>query len=278
MMQARLLGAVGIVAVVGGVLVAQAPAPPAFEVASIKPTTAPGSDGGFALAPGGRLDVSNQPVRALIRYAYGIHDYQLVGGPSWIDREFFDIHAKAAATSLDQQGSIAEENIELMVQRLLADRFRLAIRREPRDMPVYALTRAHSTDSLGPQLRRAAIDCEALIAAGKTPPRATSGDVTVCGGRNTPAHITVNGFPLARLAASLSTRLQRFVLDRTALSGPFDVDLDWSSGLATADGATDQGGASIFTAVQEQLGLKLEPSRGSVDVLVIDHVERPTAD
>src|SRR5262249_50388051 len=168
---------------------------------------------------------------------------------------------------------------ELMLRTPVADRFGLKAHREPRDLPIYALVQARSNGSLGPRLSRSNVDCDAARAAVAAARRAGAApnptDRPVCAFRG----FTGSGVTLGQLSAVLTPLLQRVVLDRTGLAGRFDVDL-----MLTADqmrrpdapGAASFDGPSIFTTLQEQLGLKLEPTRALVDVVVIDAAEHPT--
>jgi len=215
---------------------------PQFEVASIKPG-APGARGPTIYNPTrGRFAIDSITTKALIAYAYDARDFQVSGGPSWIGSEEYNIVAKP-------QGEASNERILAMARRLLAERFNLTLHHESKEMPVLALTgskggaRLHPSDATGgPEVR---------------------------GGRG---RLIARRVTMGMLAAQLAGRvLGRAVLDRTGIAGEFDVDLAW-----TPDESPDPG-ASIFTALQEQLGLKLETQKGVVDVLVIDHVERPSA-
>jgi uncharacterized protein (TIGR03435 family) len=177
-----------------------------------------------------------------------------------------------------------------MMQRMLADRFQLAVHTETRELPVYALTVARSNGRLGPNLRTAATDCEALIgqmlkgAQGGGPPPAAPqrpGGGPACGMRFDGRRVTAGGTSMAALARSLAGPVGRLVEDRTGLAGGFDFDFEFTVDPAAAPpGAPlpppDANAPSIFTALEEQLGLKLEPTRAPVDVLVIDRAERPT--
>jgi uncharacterized protein (TIGR03435 family) len=162
--------------------------------------------------------------------------------------------------------------MKLMTRTLLADRFKLVVHGETREMPIYALVLARRDGTLGPQFHHSTVDCTASTArcgAGKT------GDFTMHG----------EAIPMGQLLVGLLPWVDRFIVDRTGLTGIFDVDLQWTPGRLPP-GAGPPGGPppvdpnrpSIFTAVQEQLGLKLESAKGPVDVLVIDHIERPTED
>jgi uncharacterized protein (TIGR03435 family) len=164
-----------------------------------------------------------------------------------------------------------------MLQALLADRFTLQAHHEMRDQPVYALVKSRGDGRLGPQIRPSAMDCEAVHRArdqGIPLPTNVPADRPACGYRMVAGQagltITGGGITLPALATSLA--LDRAVIDQTGLAGVFDADLHWME--ARTGGSED--GTSVFTAVQEQLGLKLVPSHALVDVLVVDHIERPT--
>jgi uncharacterized protein (TIGR03435 family) len=244
-------------------LFAQAPASgapkPSFDVASIKLNKSGNSSSGSSTRPGGRLTVTNETLRELIREAYVLQDFQVVGGPGWMSSDRFDIAAKGDANPNDDQ-------MRLMLQSLLAERFDLVVHTETKDMPIYALVRAREDGKLGASLTVSDIDC-----AGPAPRPRPCGSHINLGPKG--ATIVAVSTSMARLAASLSSQLDRIVLDRTGLAGGFDVDLRW-----TPEQAADTSGPSLFTALQEQLGLKLESTRGPVEVLVIDRVEPPTAD
>ena len=157
-----------------------------------------------------------------------------------------------------------------MLRTLLAQRFRLVAHTEKRDQPVYALMTARTDGRLGPRLKASTVNCSG---------RSDASEHCSMGGSFTGSGGTLKGVgqPLTVLATHLSTAVDRIVQDRTGLAGGFDFELAWSGGLKTAPAAPSEL-PSVFTALQEQLGLRLEPSRGPVDVLVIDSVERPTPD
>jgi len=261
-----------------------------FDVASIKPNKS-GDDRrrGVGLPPGGRFMGTNLPLRSIIRFAYEIQDFQLSGGPAWLNSDFYDIEAKAGPAQINAHGEVPPDTMRAMVRALLADRFKLSARRETRTLPVYALVVARGDKRVGARLQPAIVDCEALAQSGQQPPPPAPGARPVCGGQLRAGHFALNGFPLSHLVANLSTWVERVVLDRTGLAGAFNVDLEWAvehrppfdaigAPAEPVDIPTERTGPSIFTALEEQLGLKLESTTGPVDVLVIDKVERPTAD
>lgn len=221
---------------------------PTFEVASIRPNTSGDAVSGTRNLPGGRVTITNLPLRNMIRIAYGANDLEVVGGPDWVDGDRWDVLASAAP------GSPADAPWQAMLKSLLMERFKLRAHLEPRDRPIYRLVFARGDKRLGPEIRRAAcrsndLDC------GRTSAN-TSGirSGTITGVARTAAEI----------ATSLSRYAERRVFDATgAADARYDFQLRWSEEV------------SIFTALQEQLGLKLEPATGRVDVLFIDGVEKP---
>jgi len=257
-----------------------------FEVASVKPNGSGDGPNRLALQPGGRITAENMSLRNLVRFAFQVQDFQLVGGPEWIAKERFDIVAKAEHDITPAPPGTTGPG-QLMLRSLLADRFKLAIHQEKRELPVYALVVARSDGRLGPQLQRSTVDCQAIVAAqlGRGGPAPMVNGRPQCGMRNAPGTLLGGGFPLSQLLTALSPFVQRTVVDRTGLTGNFDVELHWTPEqiLTPPPGAPplppiDPNGPSLFTAIQEQLGLKLESTKDSVDVLVIDHMERPTPD
>jgi uncharacterized protein (TIGR03435 family) len=246
---------------------------PAFEVASIKANK---SDDvrimELEVLPGGRFTARNVPVDQLILLAFGVRDFQLSGGPSWIKSERFDIDAKADA-------DLTPGTAPPQLRQLLVDRFTLKVHKETREVPIYALDQARRDGKLGPALRRPVTDyCAEAAARARTgqPKSPTQPSQRIrCGMRGGQGTLTAGSIPVATFAGRLSSLVNRVVVNRTGLDGVFDFDLSWTPDQAAA---TDSSGPSIFTALQEQLGLKLESTRGPVEFLVIDSVEQPTPD
>ena len=254
---------------------------PSFEVASIKPQK-PGDlrSPRLGFPPGGRFEATGATLLDLMTLAYGPGDAmlrrsQVVGGPDWIRNDRFDVVAKTErAVALDSPTAPFE-----MLKALLEDRFALEVHRETRQLPVYALVMARTDGRLGPQLRRAD-DCTrpgapAPRAGDSARPCAIAGGYGVSTGRGVPIAFFING--------RLSNILDRMVIDRTDLTGFFDWDLEWTPAPSEPVSPTDRpasaaDGPSIFTALEEQLGLKLAAERGPVEVVVIDHVSLPTPD
>jgi uncharacterized protein (TIGR03435 family) len=260
---------------------------PKFEIASIKPS----QEQRFMMVRPlpGRLTAS-APVRLLMQNAYAVQSFQIVGGPAWIDSERYALEAKA-------DGNASRAQIFLMLQSLLEDRFQLKIHRETRELPVYALVPARSGLKLPPPKEGSCV--ESMTDTIPEPSR----------GRMQPA--VPGGPPLAQcgrvgvMAAPPSARMQggkvlmpefirmlamvlgRPVIDRTGFSGLFDVRLDFLPDEMTpelpppppdaAGAAHDSNIPSIVSALPDQLGLRLESTKGPVEVIVIDHIERPSA-
>ena len=241
-------------------LAAQQPAP-AFDVVSVKANRSGDAEGSIGPRPGGYA-MTNVPLRLLIIRAYELRAFQVAGGPGWIDGERFDVTARAA-------DGTAPNQVYPMLRRMLAERFKLVAHTEKREQPVYALLIARADGRLGSNLKASTLDCSKSDASEQC---SMGGSFTGSGG-----NLKGVGQPLSVLATHLSTAVDRIVQDRTGLAGGFDFELAWSGGLKPAPGAPGEP-PSVFTALQEQLGLRLEPARGPVDVLVIDSVERPTPD
>ena len=305
--------------VAGGVnatrLRAQSPAstkPPAFEVASIKPNKSGDGRIGSMVQPGGRFTATNVTLGLLLGQAYRLQggrgggpggaNPQILNAPGWVNSDRFDIVAKADA-------NMTPDQFPELLKSLLVERFKLAAHTESREFQVFALVLARSDGKLGPGLRPASAECAAMIAArGRGVPAPGAGGPGGPGGpargpiappqpgepmpcgmmRMGPGSLAAGGAPIAQLATSLTPWVNRIVMDKTGLTGPYEVDLQWTpEQLPGGRGdlppgvqlpPIDPNGPSIFTAVQEQLGLKLDSTKAPVDVLVIDHVEQPTED
>jgi uncharacterized protein (TIGR03435 family) len=252
---------------------------PTFEVATIKRNMSGSTSASNRALPGGRVTITNNTLRNIIRNFHRIQPYQLIGGPDWLSTERWDIVAKA-------EGDPPPERMIEMVKTLVADRFKLTTHTETRELPIYALVLAKGDKSLGPQLHRSTTDCAAIFAEararGGAPPRGPDGG-PLCGINMDTGRMATSAVTIADLARNLSTVAGRSVVDKTGLNGNFDVELTWTpdgpAGSAPAGGPTPvNDGPSLFTALQEQLGLKLDPQRGPVEVLVIDSVAKPVED
>ena len=252
-----------------------------FEVASIRRNVSGDQNSQIRGEPGGRVVVTNNTLYNLIRNAYGIQRFELVPGkqvPSWIDSDRWDILATVPADA-----PRVEEQMQLRLRSLLEDRFKLVARRETREMPIYELVVARSDGQLGPQMKRSGDACdraakERAAAAGQPPAVPPDG---FCGTRASNGNVSMRGVPLSNFVRNMGGQTGRFVIDKTGLTGAYDLDLQWAPDptLGPAPPPGVQGdGASLFAALQEQLGLKLVATRGPVEVLVLDSAERPTED
>jgi uncharacterized protein (TIGR03435 family) len=237
-----------------------AAARPQFEVASVKRNNSGRQD--VILAGGvGRYRATNAPLRLLIQVAYHVKDSQIIGAPAWIDSERFDIEGKA------EQDLTNDQKSGPFLQALIEERFQLVVHGETRDLPVYFLTIAKSGTKLKASLclRREPNKPVPL----NLPPMSFCGNMMTDVGR-----VQAIGTQMPDLANALSGMLNRKVFDRTGLAGEFDVNLRWTPDLGTnSQAAPTDSGPSIFTAVEEQLGLRLESGKAPIDVLVIDHID-----
>ena len=239
-----------------------------FEVASVKPSDHGVRTPNVVPGAGGSLTITNVPLRMIIIYAYDLRDFQLAGGPGWIGDERYDIVAKAAATDHDTHDETTETDdqrksrvgrVRERLRSLLSDRFGLRVHVEQREHTILDLQIAKG----GPKL------AEAVAKTDK------SGTVSWVNG-----HIQGYAAPISMLATQLSVATGLFVRDETSLRGRYDFALDWAPGeQRLGSGEKDQGDTrpSIFAAIIEQLGLRLERAREPVTTVVIDHVERPSA-
>jgi uncharacterized protein (TIGR03435 family) len=246
---------------------------PQFEVATVRPNNSGESNASIRIQPGGRLTATNQTLRNLIRNAFNLQPYQMVGGPDWIESDRYDIVAKVADTDLDDKGMIPGPQFMLRVQSFLEDRFKMVTRWETRDMPVYALVLV-ADGKLGPRLTIHGGECDR--ARGSAPPAPGSPSLN-CGTRTnmtpTSAKVTGSGIRMETFARNLAGATGRYVVDKTGLPGSYDLEIEF-----TPDQSPDTTGPSLFTAMQEQLGLKLDSQRAPIEVLVIDRLEKPTPD
>ncbi len=272
---------------------AQAPATPAFEVASVKPNKSGEGFIRFGMQPGGRFNALNVPLRELIRVAYNVQPFQIEGGPGWINSDRFDVIANADG-DIGPMGPGQMGPVQLMMQTLLADRFALKLRRETKDMPIYALVLARADGRLGPKIEPSTVDCAAMArgrgaapAGGRGAPPAPPrpGERPECGAFMGPASVAAGGVSLDQLAQMLSARVGRIVQNRTGLTGNYAFNLDFTPDQMPQGGFQPQGappidpnGPSLFTALQEQLGLKLDSQKGQAEMLVIESVSQPKPD
>ena len=263
-----------------------------FEAASVKPNKSGDRRVAMLFQPGGRFNASNVTLQMLISTSYGtpqpLPNFRILGGPDWIDSDRFDVVAKAPGDIPPGPNG----PLPLMVRTLLKERFGLVVHTETRELPIYALVMARSDHKTGSQLKPAAVDCAAITARGRggaPPPLPQFGERPPCSIRLTAGNLAGGGSSMAQFSFAISRYVNRVVVDKTGLAGNFDFDLQWTPEQMPPGAppgppgapplpAIDPNGPSIFTAVQEQLGLKLESTKGAVDVVVIDHAEQPTED
>ncbi len=285
-----LLASTAILAVAAPVVIVRAQSPttpssgPTFEVASIKPSDPSSRNIMLRNAPGGRFTANGITAKFLIAQAYNVRDFQISGGPSWMDSARYDITATVGGSSdssgdlrtmsQDQRDAFMEQQ-RLRLQALLADRFQLQFHRGTKELPVYALVIAKN----GPKLQE--VKPDSGTAAGGPKGR---------GMRMGRGELSSEGVPIQFFAQALSQQLGRTVIDKTGLKGIYNFKLTWTPDPGQGGGmfrGPDGGpppdapppetqGPSIFTALQEQLGLKLEAQKGPVEILIVDRIEKPT--
>jgi bla regulator protein BlaR1 len=230
---------------------------PKFEVASIKPADPSVQGMRVNIAPGGRYIANGATVKLLMMQAFGIQAFQIEGGPAWIGNDRFEINAKAESGVQLGQNAIA-----IIMEGLLYERFHLKISRETKEMPVYAL----------------------VIAKGGAKVKETDGANNTVSNRR--GQMELKGAPMSMFANQLSNLVGRTVLDKTGLTGNYDAKLEFTPDQLQQLGPRDVGGPessrvdsqgpTIFTSIQEQLGLRLEATKGPVAMYVVQKVERPT--
>jgi uncharacterized protein (TIGR03435 family) len=271
-------------AVLACVVLSSAQAPQlSFDVASVKENTSGSSQGGFAPPTPGRMRITNTPLRFVLEHAFELRRHQLIGAPEWADSVGFDITATFPADP-----PRTEDDRRAMLRALLVDRFGLKTHRERREIPIYALVMARKDGTLGPQLVRSTFDCEQWLVDKRPPAGAERPSPVMPGGKRpvcqlmaTRFFITAGTQTVQQLTNALQALTGRPVADRTGLAGTFDFDLQWTSGpVAPAPGTSPlpDDGPSIFAALQEQLGLRLESGPDNFDVVVVDAVQRPPPD
>ncbi|HET9359221.1 MAG TPA: TIGR03435 family protein [Vicinamibacterales bacterium] len=282
-MNARLFA---VLAVIFGTALAAAQGP-AFEVVSVKPQPQRPVRG--ARAAPNRYYQPDTVLRSVIEFAYDLPSFRLENGPGWIESDRWAIDARAAVPARTSE-------MRLMVRRLLADRFKFTAHVETRELPIYELYLAREDGKIGPNARPAALDCAPYLDGVRsvqelkdTAAKDCSGSGIVMAGIGASgvvavSHTTLRGVPMSALTTHLERALRRGVRDKTGVSGPLDLELTyatdnpWPERPSLAFLAQLKESPPLFTALREQLGLELRASRGPVDVLVIDSVERPTPD
>jgi uncharacterized protein (TIGR03435 family) len=238
-----------------------ADAKPTFEVATIKPTK-PDEQGRRLIWTGRRMETVNTPLSFLISFAYGMHAKQIIGIPPWADTEKFDITAQP-----DLEGQPSDKQLKAMVQKMLADRFKLSFHHDTKELSVYVL----SVTKTGNKLTKSEAD-----------PNGLPGLFFRGLGKLNVRNATMNDFT----GLMQNAVLDRPVVDQTGLTGRFDFTLNWTPDDSQFGGMgakvpppTDAADAppNLYTAIQEQIGLKLDATKAPADVLMIDHVEEPSA-
>ena len=231
-----------------------------FEVASVKRVT--NNEGILTINYAPERFEALMLLRHIIGEAYGIRDFQLVGGPGWIRSDYFQVLAKTP-------GKASRADVRRMLQNLLAERFGLNVHSETKAGPAYELRLARNDGRLGPQLSKSEIDCAAL---GPNPPSVPPSSKAWCGLRGTGSlRITGQGATMSQLAGLLSTFAERLVMDETGLPGGYDFEFKF------ADPA-NASASWVGTALEDQLGLKLTATKRPVEFLVIDQVQPPAPD
>jgi uncharacterized protein (TIGR03435 family) len=258
------------------VVVAQSPAASraAFDAASIKRNVSGGASMQVRTPPG-QFIMTNGPVMTLLGIAHNIRDFDRIDAPDWVREERYDVTARAV-------GAPTEKDVAQMVRTLLEDRFKLAAHLEQRERPAYALRHARDDRRPGPNLRRLDADCAALgdaASQGKAPvrPQLPEG-IALCGVQRTDGTIVSGGLSMPMFVQLLTGQAGRVVVDQTGLDGYYAFTLSYAPSPAAGADNTPGDRPSLFTALQEQLGLKLEAQRLPIEVLVIDRIERPTDD
>jgi uncharacterized protein (TIGR03435 family) len=252
-----------------------APKAATFEVASVKVNKS-GPAGTRIDFQAKRVNLVNVPLRAIIQLAYGISQPTRLVVPNWVQEERFDI----IATSEEQ---LSQELRGTMLRALLADRFKLVAHTETREQSVFALVLARSDRRLGPSLRPSTAICSNRPGVAPAAPAADSANspqTVVCGVRpGGPGRVMLVGVPMNLLASALSLPVGRTVFDKTGLTGLYDVELTFDPqppGALPADAPNrEEFNSTLLSALQDQLGLKLNSEKEKIDVLIVDHIDHP---
>lgn len=271
-----------------------APDLPKYDVATIKPSTSSEPKMMFGMSPDG-VSIENIPIQMVLRQAFNVEDDRIVGAPQWVKTRHYDIQAKVAPEDAPKLDKLKMDQRQSMLLPLLEERLNLKYHHETRELPMYSLVVAKG----GPKLKVS--DIPDPGANSKVPdsapgkpgdPGANNRASTAPRGRRMMmgrGHLVGEGTGISTLAHLLSQQLGRTVVDKTGLTGNYDFTLNWTpddapppkaggadGGPPHNDGGTDDAGPSLFTALQEQLGLKVESTKGMADVIVIDHIDQPS--
>ena len=267
-----------LVVAAGGLFAQPSPAPLTFEVATVKPAAPDQRNSGFRFLPGGGLQIQNVHLKGIISFAYDLRDFQISGGPGWLATVPFDILAKPEGAQApadlahvpDKQREVIAQQIRERLRSLLAERFQLVLHKETKEFPVYGLVVAKN----GPKMEESK--------DGDGSPQNMNRNNS--NGKNV---LTAKRASIPMLVNALSNTLGRPVVDQTGLKGTYDLNMEWAQDLGGAgkgpdfpgekpEAVSEASGPSIFTAIQQQLGLKLESQKGPVEVIVIDRAEKPS--
>jgi uncharacterized protein (TIGR03435 family) len=287
--------ALGIVVVAIPIL-SQAPdgVKPSFEVATVKPNATGDNRIAILGQPGGRFVVTGASLKLLIGFAYRVQDFQISGGPSWINTDRWNIEARAEEGSIPPPKGPPDPNVpdpfQLRVQSLIEDRFQLKTHRETKEFPVYELVVARGGSKMKLSEDQSPFRPPERGAAPPPPPQ-RGGPMPRGSMRMGRGSLEASGVPLSNFIQALSSQLGRTVIDKTDLKGLYDIKLQWTPDVGQGAGPFGPGGPggpeppppppdvpgpSIFTAVQEQLGLRLDSTKGPADALVIDSAQKPS--
>lgn len=278
---------VGFAAVLGAAGLRAQNVTPSYDVVSIKPAKPSGGAGGNGLVGNGIEYTAdglraNSTVMSLIQSAYGVDADRISGAQGWMTSEKFSIDAKMESSAADEMNKLSSDERDSMRQRmlqaLLADRFKLSVRTESKELPVYELVISKSGSKI--QVAKPGDTYADGIKGGNG--KGLGGDLMV--GFGSTGNVKAQGIEIGTFAQGLSRYLKRPVVDKTGLTGRYDFTLHYApearaqapSGGSIDNGATDPAGPSLFTAIQEQLGLKLEAKKDPLAIIVIEHVERPS--
>ena len=243
---------------------------PDFDVASVKQNKGDSGMMRWMYTPDG-ISITNLSLKNLISDAYNVKQYLVSGGPSWVDHTGFDLDAKVAGPDVETFKKLSPAQRRLMLQKLLAERFNLAVHFETKTLPVYNLVIAAG----GPRFKPAAPDPPPSPDANPSDPPKHRGMLRM--GHGT---LSLEDMPMSTFIGQLGYAVGRDVIDKTGLTGKYDLELKWTPDdhPGSESGLTDQDASpNLFTALQEQLGLRLESSKGPVQTLIIDHADMPSA-
>jgi uncharacterized protein (TIGR03435 family) len=239
---------------------------PVFDVVSIKPNKS-GSGRTSISTDNGFYSAENISLKQLLENAYGVKEYLISGLTGWANSDRFDVKAKIVDMDPDAVKKLTDQQRRAMLQQLLADRFQLKVHLQTEVLPIYEMV-----------IAKGGAKITAVEPAGPDPDADKNKEFKGMGRGNMNVNntvLTAHDVPLDNLARTLSSRMSRTIVDKTGLKGNFDLSLTWSPDDGST-AASDSSAPSLFTALQEQLGLKLQPAKGPVETLVVDHVEMPS--